>query len=41
MGDVLLSQPTRPIYETPMGYATVDLEMTENMAYAPIHSLKK
>ena len=41
MGDVLSSQPTQPIYETSMGCATVDLEMSENVAYAPIHSIKK
>ena len=41
MGDVLSSQPTQPIYETAMGCAIVDLEMSENVAYAPIHSLKK
>ena len=41
------SQPTQPqpspVYETVMecNNTTVDLEMTENVAYAPIHTRKK
>ena len=38
--DVQLSQPTQPMYETVMGSttATVDLKMTENVAYATVSS---
>ena len=30
-----------PVYETVMESTTVDLEMTENVAYAPVRTLKK
>ena len=39
--DILSSQPIQPMYETVMGCTTVDLEMTENVAYAPVCSMKK
>ena len=41
--DTQLSQPTQPVpvYETVMESTTVDLEMTENVAYAPIHTLSR
>ena len=39
--DVLSSQPTQPAYEMVLGHTTTDLEMTENVAYAPVHSMKK
>ena len=42
-GDGQSSQPTQPVpvYETVMESTTVDLEMTENVAYAPIHTLSR
>ena len=41
--DTQSNQPTQPVpvYETVMESATVDLEMTENVAYAPIHTLSR
>ena len=41
--DIQSSQPTQPmpVYETVMESATVDLEITENVAYAPVHTLSR
>ena len=41
--DTQSNQPTQPVpvYETVMESTTVDLEMTENVAYAPIHTLSR
>ena len=39
--NVLSSQPSQPMYEMVMGRTATDLEMTENVAYAPVHSMKK
>lgn len=37
------SQPSQPgpVYEAVMGCTTVDLEMIENVAYVPVHTLNK
>ena len=42
-GKIVANQPTQPVpvYETVMECTTVDLEMTENVAYAPIHTLSR
>ena len=42
-GDAQSSESTQPgpVYETVMECTIVDLDMIENVAYAPIHTLKK
>ena len=42
-GTAATYQQPQPVYETVMESTTVDLEMTENVAYGPIHThtLKK